>query len=157
MDKAKEKDRKEIKDKKADKEANKKTVAKDKNDLRTEAQRKLGALNAKKSGIDTTKKSNEPEPVKIAPVRSSIVVRVVNCSGAPAAGDVAAYRLRSAGFTVIRGGSGEIIAETTVISTTNNGAIVSKLSNVPFAHTMRITRDGAADCDGVVMIGKNFR
>lgn len=142
---------------KKDKKEEKKPDEKDKNKLREEAQRKLEALNAKKYPIDTTKKSNEPEPVKIAPARSSIVVRVVNCSGAPAAGDVAASRLRSAGFTVIRGGSGEVIAETTVISTTNNGAVVSKLANVPFAHSMRITRDGAADCDGVIMIGKNFK
>lgn len=156
-DKVREKDKKESLYNKSDKKTDKKTVAKDKNNLKAEAQRKLEALNAKKYPIDTTKKSNEAEPVKIAPVRSSIVVRVVNCSGAPAAGDVAAYRLRSAGFTVIRGGSGEIIEETTVISTTNNGAVVSKLANIPFAHSMRITRDGAADCDGVVMIGKNFR
>ena len=142
----------EKKDKKDDKKA-----AEKKNELRNEAQRKLEALNAKKYPIDTTKKSKEPEPVKIAPARSSVVVRVVNCSGAPAAGDVAASRLRSAGFTVIRGGSGEVIAETTVISTTNNGAVVSKLANIPFPHSMRITRDGAADCDGVVMIGKNFK
>lgn len=157
-DKAKEKDKKDSEDKNAKKkDADKKTVVKEKNNLRSEAQRKLEALNAKKYPIDTTKKSKEPEPVQIAPARSSIVVRVVNCSGAPAAGDVAASRLRSAGFTVIRGGSGEVIAETTVISTTNNGAVVSKLANIPFAHTMRITRDGAADCDGVVMLGKNFR
>lgn len=139
-------------DKKDDKKDNK-----NKHDLRSEAQRKLEALNAKKYSVDTTKKNTSQEPVKIAPARSSIVVRVVNCSGAPAAGDVAASRLRSAGYTVIRGGSGEIIAETTVISTTNNGTIVSKLANIPFTHVMRITRDGAADCDGVVMIGKNFR
>lgn len=146
-------DKKDKKDKKDEKQ----DADKNKNALRDEAQRKLEALNAKKYPIDTTKKSKEPEPVQIAPARSSIVVRVVNCSGAPAAGDVAASRLRSAGFTVIRGGSGEVIAETTVISTTNNGAVVSKLANIPFAHTMRITRDGAADCDGVVMLGKNFR
>lgn len=144
-------------DDKKDKKDEKQDADKKKNALRDEAQRKLEALNAKKYPIDTTKKSNEPKPVQIAPARSSIVVRVVNCSGAPAAGDVAASRLRSAGFTVIRGGSGEVIAETTVISTTNNGAVVSKLANIPFAHTMRITRDGAADCDGVVMLGKNFR
>ena len=90
-------------------------------------------------------------------MKKSVVVRVVNCSGAAAAGDIAAHRLRSAGFTVIRGGSGNPIAESTVISTTNNGAVVSKLSSIPFAHNLRITRDGAADCDGVVMLGKNFQ
>lgn len=85
------------------------------------------------------------------------VVRLVNCSGSASAGDAAAARLSSAGFTVIRGGSGEVIENTTVISTTNNGAVVSRLSNIPFPHKMRITRDGAADCDGVVMLGKDFQ
>ena len=57
----------------------------------------------------------------------------------------------------IRGGSGNVIANTTVISTTNNGAIVSKLSNIPFRHSLSIARDGAADCDGVIMLGKDFQ
>lgn len=85
------------------------------------------------------------------------VVRLVNCSGSKSAGADAAARLRSAGFEVVSGGSGEIIAETTVISTTNNGAVVNRLSNVPFAHKMRISRDGAADCDGIVMLGADFK
>ena len=85
------------------------------------------------------------------------VVRLVNCSGSKSAGADAAARLRSAGFEVVSGGSGEVIAETTVISTTNNGAVVSRLSNVPFAHKMRISRDGAADCDGVVMLGADYK
>lgn len=85
------------------------------------------------------------------------VVRLVNCSGSKSAGADAAARLRSAGFEVVSGGSGEVIAETTVISTTNNGAVVNRLSNVPFAHKMRISRDGAADCDGVVMLGADYK
>lgn len=65
-------------------------------------------------------------------------------------------RLRNAGFEVISGGSGDVIANTIVISTTNNGAVVNRLSNVPFAHQMRIS-DGAADCDGVIMLGSDFK
>ena len=85
------------------------------------------------------------------------VVRLVNCSGSKTAGAEAAARLRNAGFEVISGGSGEIIANTVVVSTTNNGAVVNRLSNVPFAHQMRISRDGAADCDGVIMLGSDFK
>ena len=85
------------------------------------------------------------------------IVRLVNCSGSKSAGADAAARLRSAGFEVVSGGRGEVIAETTVISTTNNGAVVNRLSNVPFAHKMRISRDGAADCDGVVMLGADYK
>lgn len=122
-------------------------------------ERKLEDLKKKQGSTQVKKesKATEQQTVTIAPARKSVVVRVVNCSGAAAAGDIAANRLRSAGFTVIRGGSGNPIAETIVISTTNNGAVVSKLSNIPFTHNLRITRDGAADCDGVVMLGKNFK
>ena len=84
-------------------------------------------------------------------------MRLVNCSGSKTAGAEAAARLRNAGFEVISGGSGEVIGNTVVVSTTNNGAVVNRLSNVPFAHQMRISRDGAADCDGVVMLGADFK
>lgn len=100
------------------------------------------------------KKAGKPN----AEVKSGgTVVRLVNCSGSKTAGAEALARLRDAGFTVINGGSGELLAETTVISTTNNGAVVGRLSNVPFKHRLRISRDGAADCDGVVMLGADYK
>lgn len=124
----------------------------------TVGQKLQGLKNKQASDISSNvKNAREETKVTVRPERKSVVVRVVNCSGTVAAGDIAANRLRSAGFTVIRGGSGNVIDETTVISTTNNGVIVSKLSNIPFAHSLRITKDGAADCDGVVMLGKNFK
>ena len=85
------------------------------------------------------------------------VVRLVNCSGSKTAAAEATARLRAAGFSVINGGSGELLAQTTVISTTNNGAVVGRLSGVPFKHKLRISRDGAADCDGVVMLGADYK
>lgn len=88
---------------------------------------------------------------------SGTVVRLVNCSGSKTAGANAIAKLQAAGFTVIDGGSGELMAQTTVISTTNNGAVVGRLSTVPFAHKLRISRDGAADCDGVVMLGADYK
>ena len=85
------------------------------------------------------------------------MVRVVNCSGSKSAGASAIAKLKAAGFTVINGGSGELVAQTTVISTTNNGSVVGRLSQVPFAHKLRISRDGAADCDGVIMLGADYK
>ena len=85
------------------------------------------------------------------------VVRLVNCSGSKTAGASAINKLKAAGFTVINGGSGELVAQTTVISTTNNGAVVGRLSQVPFTHKLRISRDGAADCDGVIMLGADYK
>lgn len=120
------------------------------------AEEKLKGLKEKQTS-QKKNTSEEAPKIQIAPARKSIVVRVVNCSGIPAASDIAAARLSNAGFRVIYGGSGDVIPETTVISTTNNGAVVSKLSAVPFTHNLRISKDGAANCDGVIMLGKNFR
>lgn len=141
-----------------DKAKDKKQTPEEKNkaEIKKAAGDKLKDLKNKTTG-KKVKAEEEKNKVKIAPARKAVVVRVVNCSGMPAAGDIAAARLSSAGFRVIRGGSGEPIPQTVVISTTNNGAVVSKLSGIPFAHNLKITKDGAANCDGVIMLGKNFR
>ena len=114
---------------------------------------KAGAKDgAKSSSVDGVKK-----PTKAAAASGGTVVRVVNCSGSKSAGASAIAKLKAAGFTVINGGSGELVAQTTVISTTNNGSVVGRLSQVPFAHKLRISRDGAADCDGVIMLGADYK
>lgn len=107
--------------------------------------------------------AKESAAAKAAPAKQArkvgqqIVVRLVNCSGRPEAGNAAAAQLAGAGFVVLRGGSGEAAADTVVIATSNNGAVISRLSAIPFAHKMRITRDGAADCDGVIMLGQDYQ
>ncbi len=58
---------------------------------------------------------------------------------------------------MISSGSGSEEAATVVVSTTNNGAIGARLSNIPFAHQMRIVRNASADCDAMIMLGKDFR
>ena len=138
-----------------DSDENKEAVKEEK-ELKAKKEEKAKEEKAKK--VEAEKKEAEAKSEASAAQTSGRgVVRLVNCSGSKSAAADAAARLRSAGFEVISGGSGEIIAETTVISTTNNGAVVSRLSNVPFAHKMRISRDGAADCDGVVMLGADFK
>lgn len=103
------------------------------------------------------KKDSEETDATAETNSRGLVVRLVNCSGDKNAAAAATAQLQSAGFTVISGGSGEVMENTTVISTTNNGAVVSRLSNVPFTHKMRISRDGAKDCSGVIMLGKDFK
>ncbi|MGM9569454.1 MAG: LCP family protein [Phascolarctobacterium sp.] len=117
---------------------------------------------AAKEKADATKDKAKQETGKTsskstAGKSSGTVVRLVNCSGSKTAGASATSKLKAAGFTVINGGSGELVAQTTVISTTNNGAVVGRLSQVPFAHKLRISRDGAADCDGVIMLGADYK
>ncbi len=89
--------------------------------------------------------------------RTGIVVRLVNCSGSSSAASSAIARLQKEGFTVINGGSGNLLSQTTVVSTTNNGAVVARLSKVPFDHKISINRDGAGDCDGVIMLGTDYK
>ena len=130
---------------------------KEQQEKKKEAEAKAGKVSkdAKDSKDAKAGKTDKTEEVKKS--SGTTVVRFVNCSGSKTAGADAAARLRSAGFTVISGGSGEVVAQTTVISTTNNGAVVGRLSNVPFAHKLRISRDGAADCDGVIMLGADYK
>ena len=112
---------------------------------------------AGKADAKTGVQDDSKQPSKAVVKSGGTVVRLVNCSGSKSAGASAISKLKAAGFTVINGGSGELMAQTTVISTTNNGAIVGRLSQVPFAHKLRISRDGAADCDGVVMLGADYK
>ena len=138
-----------------DSEENKEAIKEEK-ELKAKKEEKAKEEKTKAAEEKQTKKESAETSEQTASSGRG-VVRLVNCSGSKSAGADAAARLRSAGFEVISGGSGEVIAETTVISTTNNGAVVSRLSNVPFAHKMRISRDGAADCDGVVMLGADYK
>ena len=119
---------------------------------------KKKAAQDKAATKDKAKADASKTPAKGTAVKSGgTVVRLVNCSGSKTAAASAISKLQGAGFTVINGGSGELMAQTTVISTTNNGAVVGRLSNVPFAHRLRISRDGAADCDGVIMLGADYK
>ena len=118
---------------------------------------KDGAKASVKDGAKANAAEGSKMPAKTTARSGGTVVRVVNCSGSKTAGASAISKLKAAGFTVINGGSGELMAQTTVISTTNNGAVVGSLSKIPFAHKLRISRDGAADCDGVVMLGADYK
>ena len=125
-------------------------------------EKELAAKKAAKDKAAASKDKGKMEAGKTAAKatstqKSGTVVRLVNCSGSKSAGASAMKKLQAAGFTVINGGSGELMAQTTVISTTNNGAVVNRLSQVPFAHKLSITRDGAANCDGVIMLGADYK
>lgn len=84
-------------------------------------------------------------------------VLLINRSGSSTDGANARARLENAGFTVIDGGSGAAENETVVIATTNNGAVVARLTKIPFPHKTRIDKDGGADCDGIVILGRDFK
>lgn len=82
--------------------------------------------------------------------RNTVSVKVVDCSGKGAGSDAAA-RLAAMGFEVIDGGSDPERDQTTVVSTTSNGRVVSRLSAVPFPYTLRILRADDASYDAVIL------
>ena len=88
--------------------------------------------------------------------RNTVSVKVVDCSGKGAGSDAAA-RLAAMGFEVIDGGSDPERDQTTVVSTTSNGRVVSRLSAVPFQYTLRILRADDASYDAVIFIGKDYQ
>lgn len=110
-----------------------------------------------KEKIDKKKPKETKKEKVVKGNTDKLVVRLVNCSGSKTAANDAEARLRAQGFVVINGGSGELMSKTKVISNTNNGAVIGALSKIPFTHTLSVTRDGAADSDGVVMLGTDFK
>ena len=145
--------------KKGDDSGENKEAVKEEKELaaKKKAAGKDAAKSDAKDGAKAKAQADGKKTTQTAAKSGGIVVRVVNCSGSKTAGASAISKLKAAGFTVINGGSGDLMAQTTVISTTNNGAVVGRLSQVPFAHKLRISRDGAADCDGVVMLGADYK
>ena len=97
------------------------------------------------------------EANRVIPVMDGTIVKLVNCSGDPDKARLATAQLVSAGFQVIDGGEDDKIRKTVVISTTNDGAIISRLDQVPFKHKMKIKRNGKQEYHGLILLGKNFK
>lgn len=127
-------------------EASDKDKSKDKKDADKERRSSKKSSAAKENAAELAVSSRS----------SGTVVQLINCSGREDAIKAATAQLKAAGFTVVNGGSGDVIAETKVVSNTNNGAVISRLSNIPFAHKMSIIRDGNKDIDGVIMLGQDY-
>lgn len=114
----------------------------------------LGPVEPKEEKMTETPKAVKP-PAKESS-RSTITVKVVDCSGRGAGSDAAA-KLAASGFDVVDGGTDPERDQTTVVSTTSNGRVVSKLTAVPFPHAMRILRADDAEYDAVIFIGKDYQ
>ena len=127
-------------------------------DESTDAKDEKKVSDDKKSSSDKKRAAAKAGAANISSNQKSggSVVMLINCRGNKDAAQSAKARLQAAGFTVVNGGSGDVIAETKVISNTNNGAVISRLSNIPFSHKISVTRDGDKSYDGVVMLGKDY-
>lgn len=138
-----------------DEAGDKDKLAEDKDDKKADADKK-DSDKALKS--DKKRAAAKSGAANIASTRKSggTVVKLIDCSGKKDAMESAKARLQAAGFNVINGGTGEVISATRIVSNTNNGAVISRLSNVPFAHKMSVTRDGDKSYDGTVYLGKDY-
>lgn len=139
-----------------DEAGDKDKLAEDKDDKKADADKKDSDKAVKSDKKRAAAKSGA---ANIASTRKSsgTVVKLINCSGKKDAMESAKARLQAAGFTVINGGTGEVISATKIVSNTNNGAVISRLSNVPFNHKMSVTRDGDKSYDGTVYLGKDYQ
>ena len=86
-----------------------------------------------------------------------VVVRLINGTGKAELAAKAKARLEGAGFKVILDGSSNPVATTSVTATTTSPAILNTLKNVPFAHEYRINKVVGAGCDGIVLLGQDFK
>ena len=139
-----------------DEAGDKDKLAEDKDDKKADADKK-DSDKALKS--DKKRAAAKSGAANIASTRKSggTVVKLIDCSGKKDAMESAKARLQAAGFNVINGGTGEVISATRIVSNTNNGAVISRLSNVPFALKMSVTRDGDKSYDGTVYLGKDYQ
>ena len=92
--------------------------------------------------------SNANRPIK---------VNIINCSGRPEDLATVIAAARAQGFQVMGTSTGNTIASTQIVSTTNNGKIVERLGSLPFRYALRIALNPSAGIDGTIYIGEDFR
>jgi len=97
--------------------------------------------------IDSSKRSTSDK----------VRVEVVNASGIPDAGDKIASMLRAQGIEVTGVNSvSSAYKNSTIITSTTDSRVVSKLSGLPFKYSMNVTTDDSKSTDAVVVIGKDY-
>ena len=90
-------------------------------------------------------------------VNRPVVVRLINGTGKEALAGKAKAQLEAAGFKVILDGSSNPVANTSVTATTTAPNVLSALRGVPFTHSYRINKVDGAGCDGIVLLGQDFK
>ena len=105
--------------------------------------------NTKNSSKDETKANNSS-------VNKAVRVQIINCSSHPEYGDKVASLARGAGFVVVGISTGEVRADTQVVSTSAAGSTISKLASLPFGYVLRIVENANAGVEGTIYIGEDF-
>jgi hypothetical protein len=117
------------------------------------AKQDANAKNTAKNATNDQSLGNKP--ATSAP--SKVVVRLVNGTGKDALAAKAKSQLEAAGFVVIMDGSSSPVATTSVTATNVAPSVLNALSRVPFAHENRINKVEGAGCDGIVLLGQDYK
>lgn len=106
---------------------------------------------------DTQKVLIEEVPKKVPPsVNKAVRVQIVNCSGHKEYTQKVADIARAAGFVVVGTSSGELRADTEVVSSSSAGSTISKLAGLPFHYVLRIVENSNTGVEGTIYIGEDF-
>ncbi len=100
--------------------------------------------------------SKENSKTAIETTGKSVRVQIINCSGHPEYTAKVAALTRKAGFAVVGTGSGEVRADTQVVSSSSAGSTISKLASLPFRYFLRIVDNPNAGVEGTIYIGEDF-
>jgi len=103
-------------------------------------------------GVQAVPKQASP----VATADKEVRVQIINCSGKPEYTEKVVSFARNAGLAVVGTGSGEIIANTQVVSSSSAGPIISKLAGLPFRYALRIVSNPNAGVEGTIYIGEDF-
>jgi polyisoprenyl-teichoic acid--peptidoglycan teichoic acid transferase len=111
---------------------------------------------ANKGDQEQSVQAGSKQASPVANADKEVRVQIINCSGKPEYTEKVASFARNAGLAVVGTGSGEIIANTQVVSSSSAGPIISKLAGLPFRYALRIVSNPNAGVEGTIYIGEDF-
>lgn len=120
---------------------------------------KAAAEKAKALNKETVKDQSKDTAKEVAATAApkTIIIRLVNGTGKEALAGKAKAQLEAAGFKVILDGSANVVPSTSVTATTTSPAVLNALQGIPFVHENRINKVDGAGCDGIVLLGQDFK
>jgi hypothetical protein len=81
---------------------------------------------------------------------------VVNCSGDPASGKKMEALLQNNGVTVTEVSNGHAQNQSSIISNTYDGWVLSRLAALPFRYSLKLAKNSDAAVEAVIYVGKDF-
>lgn len=106
---------------------------------------------------DTGKNDEDEKQDAKKPAPSKIRVEILNASGSDEAGREMAAVLRKQGFEVVSVSNLTVgYKNTVVVSNTTNSMVVNRLTSLPFAYSLQVTKDESKGVQATVLVGKDY-